>query len=681
MQTIRVTRSRSSVLGKRSHQDGTSGSSTLKADEQLHSPESTPNPKRIRTSTEVTDGDANKENIPPFFPSITIPETPTSARAVRALRRNVSEIIATAPSSSQTRPGMRRHMSMSVTPATPTTEIAQLSLLVTPPPTPPNTLLPIHTRARALLRSTCNSAVDMAGREVERATIIDFVNMFTEGSNSDQDPTCLYISGSPGTGKTALVNSIFRTMSTTPDEIQVISVNCMALNGIDALWDRLIEELSVSIKKKSPGRTKKTFGRDAVQVLLTTLRKKCILMLDELDHITPNPQTLLSIFSLPDSVASLRIIAIANTHTLTASSVSATVSSLDNIQTLHFAPYTPIQLLQILQSRLAPLYETEDLEDGPAKDAAKKFLPTPTLTLLTKKVASLTGDVRCLFEILRGAIDIAATAVSTALPTADENPLNAPPLSVTPSHILTALKAYSPSSKKGAGSINSLSTASGSETITKVRNLGLQHRLVLLSILLASKRIEAGFPINNQTISITASPKKTPASPTKRTSSALAVQSITSIETSQLHSYYTMVLNRSDAGVFDAISKAEFGDVLGLLETIGLIALSSSLQSCGTPTGASKGRKAFGRAASFSLGLNKNGAGSVGDVRIAESVLGDEILRGLGVESVAAGENFDVMEEELRAIWAREKSRLTKELKASVMQVKDDDVLVGAFQQ
>jgi cell division control protein 6 len=73
-----------------------------------------------------------------------------------------------------------------------------------------------------------------------------------------------------------------------------------------------------------------------------------------------------------------------------------------SVETLHFAPYTLSQLLQILQTRLTALHDERDDFVG---DEPKKFLPIPTLTLLTKKIAAQTGDVRSLFEVLRGAID------------------------------------------------------------------------------------------------------------------------------------------------------------------------------------------------------------------------------------------------------------------------------------
>jgi hypothetical protein len=75
----------------------------------------------------------------------------------------------------------------------------------------------------------------------------------------------------------------------------------------------------------------------------------------------------------------------------------------------------------------------------------KKFLPNPILELLTKKVVALTGDVCSLFEVLRGAIDLAVAQIKK--PSEDDDPLNIPPTTVIPQHVLAALKAYTPASE------------------------------------------------------------------------------------------------------------------------------------------------------------------------------------------------------------------------------------------
>jgi len=377
-----------------------------------------------------------------------------------------------------------------------------------------------------------------------------------------------------------------------------------------------------------------------------------------------------SIFTLTDSLRpTLRLIGIANTHTLTSSS-STTFLSSTNVETVHFAPYTAVELQEILQSRLASLSNG----DSPDVDAEiKKFLPKPTIVLLTKKIAALIGDVRCLFEVLRGAIDMAVGSTRKT----KENPFDTPLPIVTTQHVLAAFKAYTPSappakSNAATAPIGSAST-SNNETLSKIRNLGLQARVVLLTMILASKRLQAGFPLAT---SASASPRKP--SPIKRSFSMpnpMPTSSNIGIDTSALHAYYRLVLSLTDNGIFEPVSRSEFSDLLGMLEGVGLVSLSSSI-STGTP----KGKRTFSRSTSFGAGLVKNGAGGVGEVRLVEGVWGDEVLRCLGV----SGENTpaDPREEEVRGIWERGKSRLSKDIKAQAAATKksDIDILSGAFQ-
>ncbi|KAG6828803.1 hypothetical protein H0H92_006684 [Tricholoma furcatifolium] len=669
MPTTRSTRS--SVLGKRAHPQEPSLSTAC--EQQLQTPDSTPNPKRVRTVSTAVDGDANKENVPPFIPETVNVEISTP-RAARALRRNATEVVTTLARSTS-----RRHASMSSisAPSTPVHEVSRLSI-ATPPPTPPTVLLPVHARARALLRSTCNStAAQIAGRDSERATILNFITSFLGDVDMESDgvqSTSLYISGSPGTGKTALVNSVLRDI---PSDAKVVFINCMALNSVDSLWDRLVEELNNGRKMKPIRGSKNTKGRDAVEALLSRHKSKCIVILDELDHITPTTQSLSSLFSLPNSNPStLCLIGIANTHTLTSSSSStSSVSAASNVLTVHFAPYTPTQLQDILQSRLQPLYDIDSEDEGKTATEVKKFLPPPTLMLLTKKVAAMTGDVRSLFEVFRGAIDLAVTAASAK---EGDNPLDTQSPTVTPTHVLAALKAYSPSSSSSAPAkatspikpTAATPTTTNSEIVAKITSLGLQARLVLLSLLLASKRLEANLPIT--AAAITASPKKASSSPMKRSNSAPSSGTSVGVDPNHLYAYYGAVLSQSESGIFDAVSRSEFGDLVNVLEGTGLVSLcGSSDTTVGSPS-----KRSFGRTASASSFSGSGKGKGNGDVKLANGVRTDEVLRGLGI----LGENLDVMEEEVKAIWERENARLGRELKTIEREKERAAVVANGFE-
>ncbi len=172
---------------------------------------------------------------------------------------------------------MRRHASTSTLASVDTASDSTVFSFSTPPPTPVSSL-PLHIRARTLLRATCNNADnEIAGRDTERATLRDFITSFMDNSAMDADDayTTLYISGSPGCGKTALVNSVLGQVDPQANGVKIISINCMALNNLDALWERMFEELDATCKQKSsPSKSRKAKGREAIVALLAGLKTK-----------------------------------------------------------------------------------------------------------------------------------------------------------------------------------------------------------------------------------------------------------------------------------------------------------------------------------------------------------------------------------------------------------------------
>lgn len=379
------------------------------------------------------------------------------------------------------------------------------------------------------------------------------------------------------------------------------------------------------------------------------------MLLDELDHVASSTSSLTTLFTLVHSHHRiLRAIGIANTHTLSTNAAATSMSAmtLKGVQTLHFAPYTPQQLLEIVNARLAPLTDVESKDE--CRDSLAKFLPTPTLMLLTKKVAALTGDVRALLEVLRGAINIAVNAMAS--PSSATNPLDAPTPPVTPAHVLEALKAYAPSSSTARAVVNQTTPAvrktSNSEVVAKIQELGLQPRLALMSLVLARKRLE------NQ-LSLSGSSAPAPASrPIKRTASCNALASSSGIDTAALYVYYKAVLSRSEGGVFTPVSRSEFGDLLNMLETVGLVQMLASSSSPLSPRKPKKG--GLSRTASFTAGASNGNS----DVQLVAGVRIEEVRKALGIDDTASNEPADVMAEEVRGIWEKERIRISRESKA-----------------
>lgn len=103
------------------------------------------------------------------------------------------------------------------------------------------------------------------GREKETALIRGFLIREVDEEDEDFKPI-LYISGSPGTGKTALVNTVLSSLETAPGHnLKTIFLNCMAFQNVDAVWDKLNEELLGSTQRvKRASSSKQKSSRDSV---------------------------------------------------------------------------------------------------------------------------------------------------------------------------------------------------------------------------------------------------------------------------------------------------------------------------------------------------------------------------------------------------------------------------------
>lgn len=286
--------SRSTVLGKR--HAGSSSQCDVANEEDGNSlytpltPESSPNPKRIKTSQSEVDDGSNKENIPPLKGQV-ISASPSRTRSLRRsnteaslsltrsskfFNRVLGKIVASDPDVRF--PAPRRHASMSNlsgNPRTPATALSHMTLIT--PPSTPSSLQSVSAKARALLRPTSNNAAAIAGREKERDSIRNFLLPFLQGSESaDCRHPVLYISGSPGTGKTALVNEVLRTLTSelAGASAAIVPINCMALASVDALFGTLVERLQLQNGKSKTNRTAGVNKDTSRQTLERLLRER-----------------------------------------------------------------------------------------------------------------------------------------------------------------------------------------------------------------------------------------------------------------------------------------------------------------------------------------------------------------------------------------------------------------------
>lgn len=382
-----------------------------------------------------------------------------------------------------------------------------------------------------------------------------------------------------------------------------------------------------------------------------------VLVLDELDAF--GAAGLSTIFGLPARFpASLRIIAISND--LTQSIASPTLSIHRPSLSLSFTAYTASEMQEIIRARLTLLCVEGDVPQDDEKSIAAelaKVIQPAALTLLVKKVSSQTGDIRHALEVLRRALDLAAPATS-ALESDDT-----PPSPVGMKHVIDAVKRTpknTPSAPLLVPSTSSMTASAARGPLDgSVSSLSLQARFVLVSILVARRRAAHNLPLDNLSASAqfsfsAPSPASAPSTPTKpkmrRCTSLGSTDAI--LSSSKVYTLYANILNVSPSTPFEPVSRSEYTDLLGVLETSSLIAVPTA--SSPSPTKLKRGGGSR-KVSSFSGGMaigSFGGREDQGSISLLASE--EEVLRAL---LNSAGNARDA---EITRIWERESKRVAK---------------------
>ncbi|CAL7938262.1 unnamed protein product [Xylocopa violacea] len=222
----------------------------------------------------------------------------------------------------------------------------------------------------------------------------EFNNIFTflKGKLEDKTGGCIYISGVPGTGKTATVNEAVRCLQKLILKGQLDDFNYVAINGMKLTEPR---QAYVQILKQLDGKT--ATWEQSYRILekrfRSTSSKMTLLLVDELDLLCTKRQDV--VYNLLDwptkSTAQLIIITIANTMDLPERVLMGRVTSRLGLTRLTFQPYNYKQLQEIVMSRL------KDFTGFRAE----------AVQLVARKVSAVSGDARRALDICRRAMEIA----------------------------------------------------------------------------------------------------------------------------------------------------------------------------------------------------------------------------------------------------------------------------------
>jgi origin recognition complex subunit 1 len=204
-----------------------------------------------------------------------------------------------------------------------------------------------------------------------------------EAAITDGTGTCIYISGTPGTGKTATVREVVSHLDAAVradelDDFIFVEINGMKITDPHQAYSLLWEALKG--QRVSPTQALDLLEREFSHP--SPRRVPCVILMDELDQlVTKNQGVMYNFFNWPGLRHSrLIVLAVANTMDLPERTLSNKISSRLGLTRITFPGYNHEQLIRIVQSRL------EGVPGNIVEPDAVQFA--------SRKVAAVSGDAR-----------------------------------------------------------------------------------------------------------------------------------------------------------------------------------------------------------------------------------------------------------------------------------------------
>ncbi|RUP50716.1 P-loop containing nucleoside triphosphate hydrolase protein, partial [Jimgerdemannia flammicorona] len=426
----------------------------------------------------------------------------------------------------------------------------------------------VYQEAKSVFRRTATPA-RLVGRTLERAAI----NSFWEKHVLGNKPGSLYISGSPGTGKTAMLMDIMRSVAPErvgkprrKHSVKVMMINCMSLTDPKAIYTKMLAEL-----KGEKLVTEKDVVKQAEDIMLSGKSDIMhVVILDEIDHLlTKDQDVLYKIFEWPTvPSARLTLIGIANALDMTDRFLPRLRAKNCEPQLLNFNPYQVTEIVEIILDRLCSL--RQDHTDFPGIPSPKlsammrqaPLMQTQAIELCARKVAAATGDLRKALDVCRQAIEMVESEAKRQQ-TAQERSPN--PLSDIPksSPLFQERDTIGVNAKKTLHSMSRLhmeldeapkvtithvlkvlTSVFGSPTVQKIKELNVHHKAVLGTLIVMGRMGKT--KVGDMTVG-------------KVRFTSYFDQYLTLCATSKL---------------VCAVTRTEFNDIVTMLETAGFISLA-----------------------------------------------------------------------------------------------------------
>ncbi|KAI1495474.1 ATPase [Biscogniauxia marginata] len=293
-----------------------------------------------------------------------------------------------------------------------------------------------------------------------------------EAAITDGSGACIYISGTPGTGKTATVREVVSRLDEAVrldelDDFIFVEINGMKITDPHQSYSLLWEALRG--QRVSPSQALDLLEREFNNP--SPRRVPCVVLMDELDQlVTKNQSVMYNFFNWPGLRHSrLIVLAVANTMDLPERTLSNKISSRLGLTRITFPGYNHEQLMKIIQSRL--------------QGVPGNIVEPDAVQFASRKVAAVSGDARRALDICRRAVELAE---------ADTRVVDPDPS--TPSKRAKAKSSEADKRKSSRGRVTiatvkrAINEATTNPLQQYLRALPFASKLVLASILVRNER-------------------------------------------------------------------------------------------------------------------------------------------------------------------------------------------------
>ncbi|KAF9124070.1 AAA ATPase [Mortierella sp. 14UC] len=283
-----------------------------------------------------------------------------------------------------------------------------------PTSAPKSTTLGYYQDAKALFRRTTEPH-RLVGRVAERETIRTFCQNHILTANAGS----LYISGQPGTGKTALLKEVMRDMESemqaAEHDIKTIMINCMTIKDPRLVYAKMLEEMGYVAESKD----KETVIMTLEGLVLDNKKNNVmfVAILDEVDQLlTKDQEVLYKLFQWSTTGGSrLTLVGIANALDMTDRFLPRLKARNCEPQLLNFNPYQVAEIRDIIMDRLFSVGDDVNKSstankaserDEKSQPRVAPLMQRPAIELCARKVAAATGDLRKALDICRQTIEM-----------------------------------------------------------------------------------------------------------------------------------------------------------------------------------------------------------------------------------------------------------------------------------